>query len=253
MDGMEFWGQFEECPKEYLGEIKAGRLKGKADIRPQWRYMAMTRVFGPCGIGWKYTIDNTWTLPGSGDEVLVFVQIGLYTKDAKTGTWTSPIPAIGGSKLVINERNGMYNNDEAYKMATTDALGVAMAKLGVAAKVYLGLWDGSKYSTPIRGEFEPPKTRDGFGNSKKEEPNGEEPKKDLPKFSWSKANSAQRLAYVIKRIAEIESQPDKGKVADNLKAMSLKIKSSDFSPEDIDKVRDALLDAESRAVAESEE
>ena len=58
---------------------------------------------------------------------------------------------------------------------------------------------------------------------------------------------------MIKRIAEIESQPDKGKVADNLKAMSLKIKSSDFSPEDIDKVRDALLDAESRAVAESEE
>jgi len=30
-------------------------------------------------------------------------------------------------------------------MATTDALGTAMKMLGVAAEVYLGNWDGSKY------------------------------------------------------------------------------------------------------------
>ena len=33
-------------------------------------------------------------------------------------------------------------------MATTDALGVAMKHLGVAADVYMGLWDGSKYIEP---------------------------------------------------------------------------------------------------------
>ena len=30
-------------------------------------------------------------------------------------------------------------------MALTDALSVAMKQLGVAAKIYEGLWDGSKY------------------------------------------------------------------------------------------------------------
>jgi hypothetical protein len=39
----------------------------------------------------------------------------------------------------------MHSNDEGYKMAITDALSVAMKSLGVAADIYMGLWDGSKY------------------------------------------------------------------------------------------------------------
>ena len=39
----------------------------------------------------------------------------------------------------------MYNSDEAYKMAVTDALSVAFKAFGMAAEVYLGNWDGSKY------------------------------------------------------------------------------------------------------------
>ena len=39
-------------------------------------------------------------------------------------------------------------NDEALKMATTDALSVAMKQLGVAADVYMNNMDGSKYQKP---------------------------------------------------------------------------------------------------------
>ncbi|MHA1280854.1 MAG: hypothetical protein ACTSQ8_27265, partial [Candidatus Helarchaeota archaeon] len=39
-----------------------------------------------------------------------------------------------------------YSNDEAYKMALTDALSVAMGRIGIAADIYMGKWDGSKYS-----------------------------------------------------------------------------------------------------------
>ncbi|MFH4181117.1 hypothetical protein WDA55_23970, partial [Acinetobacter baumannii] len=35
--------------------------------------------------------------------------------------------------------------DEGYKKAVTDALGVAFKAIGVAADVYLGNFDGSKY------------------------------------------------------------------------------------------------------------
>ena len=50
--------------------------------------------------------------------------------------------------LIAKEKAGLYTSDEAYKMAVTDALSVALKALGVAADIYLGNFDGSKYKTP---------------------------------------------------------------------------------------------------------
>ena len=47
--------------------------------------------------------------------------------------------------MVVKESGGLHINDEAYKMAVTDALSVALKMLGVGADVYMGLYDGSKY------------------------------------------------------------------------------------------------------------
>jgi hypothetical protein len=126
-----------------LKAITGGRLKGKTDINPQWRYRAMTETFGLCGIGWKYTIDRQWTEQGANGEVLAFVNISVYVKH--DGVWSEPIPGTGGSTLVAKEKESMYNSDEAFKMATTDALSVAMKYLGVASAIYAGQWDGTKY------------------------------------------------------------------------------------------------------------
>ena len=52
---------------------------------------------------------------------------------------------IGGSKLVAIEKGSPVSNDEGYKMAVTDAFSTALKMLGVAADIYAGLWDGSKY------------------------------------------------------------------------------------------------------------
>jgi hypothetical protein len=66
----------------------------------------------------------------------------------RVGTdWSLPIHGIGGSKLISSESKGLHNNDEAYKMAVTDALGTALKMLGMAADVYMGRLDGSKYAS----------------------------------------------------------------------------------------------------------
>lgn len=137
-------------PADALKRISGGRLSGKTDINPQWRYRAMTEVFGLCGIGWKYTIDRQWLEEGSAGEYMAFVNISLYVKSGDT--WSEAIPGTGGSMLVAKEKNGLYNSDEAYKMATTDALSVAMKMIGVAADIYAGRWDGSKYTDNPRTE-----------------------------------------------------------------------------------------------------
>jgi hypothetical protein len=138
---LETWNQFNRPPREALKTIKGGRLAGMSDINPQWRLKAMTEAFGPCGKGWWYTIDKLWTEPGPEGQTMAFAQI-LLTVDGHLAA----IPGIGGSAMVAQEKGGLRANDECYKMAVTDALSVAMKALGVAADVYMGLWDGTKYS-----------------------------------------------------------------------------------------------------------
>ncbi len=144
---LSIWNQLAKPPQNALKKITGGRLVGKTDINPQWRYKIMTDVFGMCGVGWRYTIDRQWTEQGADGVVMAFVNISLYILDYGVGKWSEAISANGGSKMVDKEKTGFYNNDEAYKMATTDALGTAMKMLGVASEVYEGNWDGSKWTS----------------------------------------------------------------------------------------------------------
>ena len=130
-------------PKDALREIQAGKLKGKTDINPQWRYKAMTEKFGLVGIGWKYEVQKLWTEAGAGNEKLAFAQVAVFVKDGDA--WSEPIVGIGGSKLVQFEKGAAVSNDEGYKMAVTDAFSTALKMLGVAADIYAGRWDGTKY------------------------------------------------------------------------------------------------------------
>jgi hypothetical protein len=144
MNKTEIWDKLKSVPANRLKTIQAGRLKGKSDINPQWRYRVLTEVFGPCAIGWKYTIDRLWLESGDNGQLAAFANVSLYIRH--NGEWSEPIPANGGSMFLENESRGPHTSDEAFKMAITDALGTAAKMLGVAADVYLGNND-SKYNT----------------------------------------------------------------------------------------------------------
>ena len=161
MGNMTHYDNLKAVPLTALKEIGFGKLKGKSDINPQWRYEAMTSEFGTCGIGWKYEIVKTWTQEANDGQLMLFVEVNLYIFDYELAQWGQAIPAIGGDFLLEKDKNGLHGNDEAYKMATTDALGVAMKMLGVAADVYRGLANDSKYgrdkpNEPIRSNTPKP-------------------------------------------------------------------------------------------------
>lgn len=143
-ENMKIYEGHREAPEEALKPIQAGRLKGMSDINPMWRIKALTEEFGPCGIGWYYVVDKQW-LETSGNETVAFVNISLFFKAGNE--WSKPIFGTGGSKFVTMERNGAYVNDEAYKMAITDAISVACKQLGFAANVYFAK-DRTKYDLP---------------------------------------------------------------------------------------------------------
>ena len=187
MSNRRYWDKLAVPPKTALKPIVAGRLKGKSDINPQWRMQVMTETFGPVGIGWTYSIDKLWTEPGSDGQVCAFAIVTVRVKDGEV--WSEPVQGVGGAMLVEKERSGLYTSDEAFKMATTDALSVALKAFGVAAEVYLGNLDGSKY--------------------------GRQPQSDAPPISQNRFVTREQLANIEALIAEVKA--DEAKFCDWLR------------------------------------
>lgn len=145
MEHMFVYNAVRKVPQEAQKQISAGRLKGMTDINPMWRIKSLTEQFGMCGVGWYYTIDKTWIEEGTNGERLANVEISLFVKIENE--WSAPIKGVGGSMLIVNESKGARTNDEAFKMALTDAISVSCKALGMGADVY---WNGdkTKYTAP---------------------------------------------------------------------------------------------------------
>ena len=174
-ENTKVWNAVKQPPQSALRQIQGGRLKGKTDINPQWRYQVMTEQFGMCGKGWTYEVVRVWNEPLPDGQILAFAEIILKVGDGV-------IPGIGGSMLVEKEREGLHANDEGYKMAITDALSVAMKMLGVGADIYAGLYDGSKY-------------KDQQPTTSKPEPAKQEPKKAPPTFTDALKECCAKLEW----------------------------------------------------------
>jgi len=151
MEALKIYNELKSVPKEFLKEIGAGRLKGMSDIKPQWRIMKLTEIFGACGFGWKVQNVQFEYKEASNNEIVVNCRLEfLYKID---DVWSEPIPATGGSKLSTWENKTdwdtkvkskeLYVSDEAEKMAYTDALSVAGKMIGLASDIYMGY--GGKY------------------------------------------------------------------------------------------------------------
>ena len=144
MSNLSIWNAVKQPPQNFLKPINFGKLKGKSDINPQWRLMAMTQAFGVVGHGWTYRIVRTWSEQAPDGSVMCFAEVAVKTK--LDGEWGQEFSGIGGSNTIEKNKNGLVANDDGYKMAVTDALSVAFKAVGVAADIYLGNFDGSKYN-----------------------------------------------------------------------------------------------------------
>lgn len=138
---MEIYNRLREVPEEAKRTISAGKLKGFTDINPMWRLKMLTEVFGPSGQGWKIEIADRW-VEAVGNQACVQMIVYLYVKYDGVN-WSDPVVGIGGSML-YGKGTGDAVNDEAFKMAYTDAISVACKSLGMAADVYY-VKDRTKY------------------------------------------------------------------------------------------------------------
>lgn len=146
MENLKFYNAGAEVPANAQKRITGGDLNGKTDISPMWRIKKLTEMFGPVGLGWKIAIERLWLEDRLGDEVIANAAITLQVKyNGIDGEWSDPIPGVGGNKALKKDKRGEVCNDEAYKMALTDAISVACKLIGIGANVY---WekDATKYT-----------------------------------------------------------------------------------------------------------
>lgn len=140
-ENMKIYNAYKSVPKEALKAFDNGKFKG-TDINTMWRIKCLTELLGPCGVGWKIEIKRCWS-ESSGDTTMAFAQITLHIK--VNDNWDG-FDAVGGNRLAyVSNAGKKMVSDEAYKMAVTDAFGVACKYLGIGADVY---WenDRTKYS-----------------------------------------------------------------------------------------------------------
>lgn len=145
---LTIWQQLCRTDPKATKDFNRSGFKG-TQIDPVWRYQKMTEVFGPIGKGWGYEQVGAPIIT----DGMVFVCVRAWWRDAD-GTQHYTGEQWGGDVLFKPRREGNpVPNDEALKMATTDAVGKALVLLGLGADVHMGQFDESKYREEVNREY----------------------------------------------------------------------------------------------------
>lgn len=151
MSNTEIWDALGKTDPAHTKKFsRAGGFKGTA-TKPIWVYRRLTEQFGPVGEGWGHSKPAYDVVNGADNEVLVYCTVECWH-----GSRENSFYGVGGDKVVAKRGQGLFNNDEAFKSAFTDAVMNAFKSVGVAADVHMGLFDDDKYVAAMEREFSPP-------------------------------------------------------------------------------------------------
>lgn len=134
---LELWDEVSTSDPKYLKEVSYGSRKFTA-IDAHYQIKAMTKKFGPVGGGWGYSVD-TIIHNLSPDDTVVIANVSVW----HSGSPNNVFGPVSGCKALM--RNGRVDED-APKKAMTDGLTKALSHLGFNADVFLGEFDGNKYT-----------------------------------------------------------------------------------------------------------
>ena len=144
-DNLMIWDKVCVTPPGVTRPFYTASGKRLSDVNPQWRIETLTKLFGPAGMGWGFDIVERWRESWKNSECCyIRGHIWYIVNESRYETPDQ----IGGTSVE-------YSPDECWKMSITDALGKCAASLGVAADIYLGTFDTSKYRDQASPESKP--------------------------------------------------------------------------------------------------
>jgi len=120
--------------------------------KPYWIIERLTDEFGPCGLGWGFSILNERFERFSDTDTLHVAVVRLwYVLDGLRGE----LEQVGQTKATYTTSKGAFLIDEdAPKKSVTDALVKCASYLGFAGDIFSGRWDDSRYVAEAGKEWE---------------------------------------------------------------------------------------------------
>ena len=120
--------------------------------KPYWVVERLTEEFGPCGIGWGFTIINQCMERLAENEVLHVAHLRFwYVLSGVRGE----LEQIGQTKAVYEKsKGGLMIDEDAPKKSVTDALVKCASYIGFAGDIFAGRWDDSKYVAIARDHYD---------------------------------------------------------------------------------------------------
>lgn len=220
---MQVWDSFCHTPVEAQKAFtRAGGFKGTA-INSTYIMLRLTQRFGPCGLGWRFVIDDERYVAGRRIEqqeqfetihvVRGHLEYRIPADDGKpilphspdTSSWISTGPQFGQTTFVGTYKDGRtYTDEEAPKKSVTDCLGKCAAQLGIGADILLGPggWNDNKYAAPSDDASGKPAGKPAATTSSK---NGAAVKmEDMHADQWAerltKCDAADKLCTVFEKL-----------------------------------------------------
>lgn len=131
-------------------EITGKQYRGNSP-KPYWIVERLTEEFGPCGIGWGFSIASERMERLSVDDVLHVAVVDFwYVLDGKTGH----IQQVGQTKATyMSSKDKLIVDEDAPKKSVTDALVKCASYIGFAGDIFAGRWDDSKYVAEANREW----------------------------------------------------------------------------------------------------
>lgn len=151
MGNLDIWEKHRTIPTDQAKPITGKDYNGTSP-KPHYIIWCLTDMFGPLGkgFGWNVLAEDFTLL---GDTHLHWCRIRFWWRD---GDGIHECEQYGQTKAAYMAGKGenRYHkvDEDAPKKSLTDAIVKAASQLGVAADIFLGRWDDSKYLADLRAE-----------------------------------------------------------------------------------------------------
>jgi hypothetical protein len=148
-DNLSLWQAVEKTPPAHTKAITGKSYQGTSP-KPHYLVHKATETFGPCGIGWGFTIVDERIEEGAGGERMHIARVKVwYEWSGKRGE----VEHIGGTQFCgIRSSGKPFTDEDAPKKSVTDALVKALSMIGFAGDIFMGRYDDSKYVQELRDE-----------------------------------------------------------------------------------------------------
>lgn len=150
MSTKDLWNRVCVTDPKAVKPITGKQYNGNSP-KPYWIVERLTDEFGPCGIGWGFSIIAERFERFSDTDTLHIAAVRFwYVLDGKRGE----LEQIGQTKASYVTSKGSFMLDEdAPKKSVTDALVKCASYLGFAGDIFSGRWDDSKYVAEAAAEW----------------------------------------------------------------------------------------------------